>query len=571
MKTAFNILFFIVPLWVAAQRPTIILDVEPKDALPGDVLTITVKANIQGNIQVDYPPGFTHGYNIMNGMEQEVDYNTGKIITFFYMSQSGAISKPGTYKFGPAQIKRAGRVYKSNTVTVNIRKENQSNGNGDQLSARQLKQPAFGIIEKSKSSIYEGEPVVLNAKIFARFNPTHLEDYQSYVPSGIIDKHDLPGSSRIMVDEERMRKTTFYTFEYDKKVIFPSGSGKVTIQPFKLILRRSMDALPISSTPTTIEVKALPKGAPTTFIGGVGQFSISGKFDKTSSKQGDVVKYTLTITGNGNLHNIEAPKLTLPNSMILYGDPVVKEDVSFGVHGAEGNITYEYNIQLIGHGNLVFPQIRLAYFNPELEKYIELSEPSVSLSVEKNPSFKYNPSLVQEKRKGHTTPDLYPIREQITSQSKTDDFFMSTWFWTGVGSPLVFAFLLGIWFRRDEEKERAEEKSLMDFERKNAIQTLLSQTEQALAQGQHTLFYELLEKTISEAILQCSEKNIDQRISVGLLIDELGEKHPKYDDLKRLYQIMQICQEARYGMGGNGNEPQQMLASSKNIMNQILS
>jgi len=114
---------FLISALSFGQKPVVLLEVDPKEAKLGEVLTITVKSNVQGEIDIELPSGFVHGYNVMNGMEQEMDYNTGKVISFFYMSQTGAMNKEGTFTFGPAYIKKGSRVYRSNTVTVTIKRK----------------------------------------------------------------------------------------------------------------------------------------------------------------------------------------------------------------------------------------------------------------------------------------------------------------------------------------------------------------------------------------------------------------------------------------------------------------
>ncbi|MFN5879097.1 MAG: BatD family protein, partial [Flavobacteriales bacterium] len=155
MKNIFlHIVFCFASFQSLAQRPLVLLEIDPKEAGIGEALTITVKSNVEGEIQIDLPSGFVHGYNVMNGMEQEIDYNTGKVISYYYLSQTGAMPKAGTFKFGPAYVKKGNKVYRSNTVMVTIRKDNTPSFSGEELTAKQLRQPAFGVIEKAKSEIY---------------------------------------------------------------------------------------------------------------------------------------------------------------------------------------------------------------------------------------------------------------------------------------------------------------------------------------------------------------------------------------------------------------------------------
>ena len=192
----------------------------------------------------------------------------------------------------------------------------------------------------------------------------------------------------LLNDLLKVKRKSFYAFEYDKKVIFPIGTGKFTIDPFKLMLRRGIEGLPITSASTAIEVKPLPGNAPKDFIGGVGNFTVSRTVDQTSFKQGDVFTLIIEVSGYGNLQNINEPKLNLPKGFVVYGDAVVKEDITFGSRGAEGKITYEYNIQVTNYGDLVFPATSLSYFDPNKEQYVQINTESTPLNVQKNSGFK---------------------------------------------------------------------------------------------------------------------------------------------------------------------------------------
>eukprot|EP00353_Schmidingerella_taraikaensis_P005203 CAMPEP_0185593462 /NCGR_PEP_ID=MMETSP0434-20130131/71544_1 /TAXON_ID=626734 ORGANISM="Favella taraikaensis, Strain Fe Narragansett Bay" /NCGR_SAMPLE_ID=MMETSP0434 /ASSEMBLY_ACC=CAM_ASM_000379 /LENGTH=58 /DNA_ID=CAMNT_0028220047 /DNA_START=1 /DNA_END=173 /DNA_ORIENTATION=+ len=55
---------------------------------------------------------------------------------------------------------------------------------GGQITSRQLRDPAFGTIEVNKTSLYEGEPLLIRAKIYARYKPTHINNYVAYEMDG---------------------------------------------------------------------------------------------------------------------------------------------------------------------------------------------------------------------------------------------------------------------------------------------------------------------------------------------------------------------------------------------------
>ncbi len=571
MKQAFlHSVFFFLALCSFGQKPIVILEVEPKEAEVGEMLTITVRANVQGEIDVDLPSGFIHGYEIMNGMNQEIDYNTGKVINYFYLSQNGAMPKAGTFKFGPAYVKKGNKVYRSNTVTVTIRKENTAPvTNGNEITAKQLRQPAFGIIEKSKSVIYEGEPLILNAKVYSIFDPSHLEDYQEYKLDGALDKHDITTSSRITVREEKIKRNTYYAFEHDKKVIFPIGTGKFTIEPFKLMLRRGIEGIPITSSSTAIEVKPLPGNAPKDFIGGVGLFSVTSSIDQTKLKQGDVFTLIVEVSGYGNLQNISEPKLNLPKGFVVYGDAIVKEDIAFGSRGAEGKITYEYNIQVTKYGELVFPETTLSYFDPIKEKYVQISTQSTKLSVQKNASFKIsdNTTTTLVESKGQ---DIFPFKTSDELSTEQNSIVHSPIFWVGVTVPILCGLFLGLFWRKREENEVHIVKKQEKQQAKAGIQNVFSEAENALLNQDYTNYYGLIEKGLQRSMGLFLRNDDTVILSKSTILEELRLKNVDASKIAALQQLFSSCEEARYGFGVSPENRDALIVSAKQISQSIL-
>lgn len=571
MKTTFlHIFFILLSAHCMAQRPLVLLEIEPQEAEVGEPLTITVKSNVEGEIDIDLPSGFVHGYNIMNGMEQEIDYNTGKVVTYYYLSQTGAMPKAGTFKFGPAYVKKGNKVYRSNTVTVNIRKEYVPSSSGDELTAKQLKQPAFGVIEKSKSVIYEGEPVVLNARIYSQFNASHLENYLPYELDGVLDKHEIGNSSRIMLEEKRYKRVLLYTFEYDKKVVFPTGTGKMTIEPFKLILRRGFESMPITSSSATIEVKPLPGKAPADFIGGVGEFTVSRIVQKGRFKQGDVFTLTVEIAGHGNLQNIAEPKLDLPKGFIVYGDPVVKEDIVYGGRGAEGTISYEYNIQVTKSGQLVLPETTISYFDPVKEKYIQVKTGSDKLEFEKNDKYKPTDQDAATIAQTAQAENVGALRIDEGNIEASDTIYTSKTFWPLVSFPVVLAFLLGIWTKRKEENAMIGEQIKAKKRTATEIAHLFTEAENALHKGDIENYYGLIEKGMLRSLALYLKNDDSYVMSKTEMFSELSSKNVDPQKIATLRTLFDNCEQARYGLGFSSEERDNLVISAKQIIRSII-
>ena len=552
-----SVLFFFAFISIA-QKPIVQLTVEPKTANVGDVITISVKSNIHGEIEVDLPQSFTQGYDIMNGMEQETDYNTGRTVTYYFYSHTGTMEKEGTFTFGPAYVKKGNKVYRSNTVSVTIKKEAPEIQSDVQLTPRQLREPAFGIITQSAKSIYEGEPLVLSAKIYTRFNATHLENYRPFTMDGVIDKHDIGNSSRILLEEARIRGNNYFTFDYDKKVVFPTGSGKQKIDPFKLILHSAFDAVSITSSGASVDVKPLPAGAPSSFTGGVGTFTVSREVSDTRLRQGDVFTMKVTISGTGNLQNIGEPELELPDGFSLYGDPVMKEDLSYSFKGAEGSVTFEFNIQASRSGVLTLPKTTFAYFDPRKEKYIETATEPMLLKIQANPNFSPLPN--DENPMSSTLDTWSPMREEFKNTSDNSLDFGSALYWGIFGSPLVLGLLFGLWLRKKPEDHQVS----MVYERpsRNEIDAEFN----LLSSSHHdrdSAFYAAIRDTMEKHICRCLHFQNVANSTNEFIVHQLIKHGATDTQISRYSSVQSACENAQYGMGFANVDSEQVLLDAR--------
>jgi len=570
MKNWLLFINFLLISSVFGQKPVVKIQVDSKVAEAGESITITVKSNIQGEIDIDFPSAFIPGYSVFNGMEQETDFNTGKVITYYYYSQDGTIKKEGEYTFGPAFIKSGSKTYKSNTVNVTIHKEQVVNSCGT-IGAKQLKQAAFGIVERSRKQLYEGEPLILNAKIYARFYPTHFEDYQAFVPSGTLEKQALGNNSKLVAEEERVKGIDFYTIEYDRSLVFPNQSGNLQIDPFKLILKRGFEGMPIVSSGVSVEVLPLPANAPSSFIGMVGKLSMSQKLSKTDVKKGEVIKLNLTLEGTGNLHNVNTPTLVLPKGVTLYGDPKIDEDFIFTANGAEGKINYEYTLQINKEGSFELPDLAVAYFDPKLKKYIVLKESLDNL----------NGTEIQNLSKSSGSTQL--ISEAVQKDEKEvedigSNLLKSPILWVSVFSILAISALVGFSLKSKDKKgedlavntfvtskpaivvARKTSWIEVDIEIKNASQLILAGDRQKAAGS--------LENALSKAA--SIALNVDyQNYSKDVLIEMMRSNFCSKLNCDNLKKLVQSCQNARFGFGLSEQEEQELLISTKEIIADI--
>jgi hypothetical protein len=546
MNKWIHILLFVLPAFVVwCQKPYVELIAEPNVVEVGQPINFTVKANMQGEINIDFPGCFQQGYNVMNGIEKEYDANTGELVTYMYYSKSGTIYKAGTYTVGPAYVRKGNKVYRSNTVTIEVK--DYIAPKDQELDARSLRKPACGAIEVSKEQVYEGEALVINAKVISKFSPTHYESYQSYELKPTSEKHIIPGPRQVTVRVENIGRQSRYVFQHDKQVIFPARPGKLVIEPFEMTLQSGFDSYPILSRRAFVDVKPLPKGAPKGFHGAVGKFEVKCDYETKTIKQGDIASVTYRISGNGNLHDIGVPQLHLSSDLKLYGDPELKEKFRFTEKGAEGDIKITYYLQVLTAGKLKLPQLNFTYFDPQLEKYQTAQQESLSIDVDKDPQF-----VVPSDDKGQ---DIILEKYHVHANAKTNESssISTTLKWVGISSPFCLALLFLIYKRRKKEDEpvvvNATEKEVIDpnsipvFDANHAVNILKDLADT----GEEKPFFSSLRKQINDSLSILVHGEIGWNISKEDLENHFA-KHGLSEELKnRVVGLANVCEQNEYG------------------------
>lgn len=566
MKFLFTYLILLLSIGSFAQKPLVVLEVDLQNAKPGELITLTIKTNVEGEFDIDLPASYVQGYNMMNGMEQQIDYQSGKIQTIYYLTNTGAFKTEGKFKIGPAYVKRGNKVYRSNTVYVDVKNENTDIVlQSDEISKNQLKKAAFGIVELSKKTIYEGEGIVVSSRVYAHDEPKNIENYQSYTISGVLEKHEINKSQQVIVDQVKVKGLNLYTFTYDKNLIYPSGSGKIEINPFKLLISNGFQSIPITSSATIINVKPLPT-PPKNFYGAVGEFSISQSIKQTKINQGDVFHLELVVTGTGNLQNIQNPILQLPKGFYVYGDPKITEDYHFSAAGAEGSITYLYNIQSTTYGNLQIPAIDYAYFNPKIGKYMTLKGESHALYVIKNINFKPIHEIDKNESVIASNDDVLIYKEEKIASHL--NIIHQQAFWLTLASPLLVVLGLGVIKKRKEKTSTQKVKTSAIRHCVNSTNNYLENARISFDEGNCKCFYSSIEKAILETLilkLNLPNDEIHGKIKLLSLLSNMYDDKSLFNEIK---SILTECELGCYGLGELNND--KLYERAKSSIHQLL-
>jgi len=546
----YHIVFFLFSSVGFSQNNVLNLSVSNTNPEVGESFEISVKSSLSQDIQIITPTGFVSGA-VMNGISQQIINSKRK--TIYYKTESGLFQNEGTFVIGPAKIRSGNKVYTSNTIVVNVSNQgkNSLSPQGKTSAQKLSERVAFGLIETNKTSVYIGEPIRLNARVYAKFEPNSFENYKEYISKCFPDKKKIPNPDIANVEMKSFENKRFYSFSYDKSICFPTATGTFTIQPFQMNLGNFFDQEKIISESGEITVKPLPGEKPPSFNGTVGKVKMERIIKKGAKKQGDVAVVSYIFSGSGNIHSIEIPDLKLPPSIQLYGDPEIKEDFEFNENGAEGKLTIDYNIQMLDPGKLLIPTFEFSYFDLETERFIISFADSIYFEVSETPGFD------RKKAQEEANKRLTSKKNKKDSQ---DSIFSSIPFLVSIGVGLITLLgLLFLFFRKRNSKNQVQVKN-QGNEKEDNLEIQEVQNSNSNGDVKFDLtnletqidspsdYIKCLSEKMDTWLNEVSKSKVSTKLSRVEKLTIMEKESALSEDIKAIKYIFNKIDEARYGL-----------------------
>lgn len=184
----------------------------------------------------------------------------------------------------------------------------------------------------------------------------------------------------------RSPATSIITF---KRTAMASQSGRVDLPPASLgflmqtgsvsngdYTRAILEPIQARSQSATLVVRPLP-AAPSGFRGAVGQFQLTASLDRAQVETGELVTWTLSLSGRGNWPMLAAlPTRALPSGLQLRDTE--REDVK--VDGEfERTRRESLSFVVAEPGTYRLPSVELPIFDPISGRYVTVESPEVAL------------------------------------------------------------------------------------------------------------------------------------------------------------------------------------------------
>ena len=514
-----------------------------------------------------------------SGTSSSVQIINGKMTksvqtTYTYILRA---SSTGTFVIPPASAKVKKAEIKSSEVSVEVVKGQASSAGTASKQAAQPRQQSgvqdddiFLVLSLDRTNVVVGEPVIATLKLYQRVNVAGFEgaDFPDF--NGFWSQ-ELEAPTNIEFARETYDGQIYNAAVRRKFVLIPQQQGTLTIEPAELVclvnVRVSSGGASIfdgffddyrtirkkvASKPVNVKVSPLPAGAPSSFGGGVGTFTLSASLSKDVIKTHEAASLVVTVSGRGNISLLNAPKVDFPSDMEVY-DTKTSDKIDRG--GLSGSKTYEFPFIPRSHGEFVIEPIKYSYYDVNSKKYVTLQTEPLEIFVEKSDDETAGPLIVS----GPVGKDVKTLGSDIRFinvkspelVSKGRFFVSSALFKLMIAVIFILAVLAWLAFR----KIAARKADVAGLKNRKATKMAMKRLHLAgtfLKQNLYIAFYEELHKALLGFVSDKLNMPVAE-LSRDRIAEAFSERGVDKTATDTFISILDACEFARYAPD-SGNE-----------------
>ena len=489
--------------------------------------------------------------------------------------------KTGTLTLPPAVAKVKGNEIHSKAVSIQVVDDGSSSGGGgasqgggnpqqgnpsSAQTAASGKADIFMRLSLSRNSVVVGEPVTATLKIYHRTNLVGFENARFPSFNGFWSQ-EVETPSNIEFQREQLDGTMYNSAVLRRWVIIPQKAGQQTIEPAEVVClvnvqqRRSTGSIfddffgsdyvttrqRVSTKQATLQVSALPAGAPASFGGGVGDFQVQAHLSKDSLRTHDAASLVVTVSGKGNVALLEAPKVNFPPDFEVYD---VKTSVNTDKSGTSGSKTFEFPFIPRSPGQFEIGPVQYSFYDVNQRRYHTAATGALPLAVARSSSAtggaqdQGNTLVVDRKGVKNLGEDIRFIRTKTVLGTEKGFVVYSTGWWISIALMLLGG--AGIWLGlRKVAARRADVAGSRNRKATRQALKRLAQAREFLEKNLYTAFYEELHRSLvgfvgDKLAMDMADQN-KENISASLVAGGVPEAIAKdFTDL------LDACEFARY-------------------------
>lgn len=443
----------------------------PSQVQVGQRFRVTWELNAGGS---DFTAPQISDFRVLGGPNQStsMQYINGSMtqsISFSYVLEA---KEEGEFTIAPGKVKSNGNIITSNELTIRVVKGQQKSTaqSGSQQSPQQSSggdsKDLFARIEVSKRNVYLGEKITASLKIYTRVSIVNFDDWKMPSFEGFWQK-EINANQQIQLQNEVIDGVMYQTGLIKQVILYPQKSGELTINPMELSVvvreraqgrgRSVFDQFfggyqdfkrPVTSNAVTINVKPYPGGKPSDFSGLTGRLKMKATLDKNTTKSNEAVNLKVTVSGDGNLYQLQPLDIEFPPDIEVY-DPKTSDNIKANATGISGNRTFEYVLIPRYAGDFKIGPFSVSYFDPSSKTFKTERQEAFDLIVEKGEGddevSSTGVNITNKEDVRLIGSDIRYIKQgQYPILNGTSFFYRSIPFYACIGVPLLlFVLLIG--------------------------------------------------------------------------------------------------------------------------------
>ena len=506
--------------------------------------------------------------------------------------------KAGRFTLPTATAKVKGKSISSESTTIEVvaagaasTRQSASRPSSGQTAQRQQAgvqdSDVFMTLILDKTKVVVGEPIIATLKLYQRVNIAGFENVSFPTFNGFWSQ-EIEAPTNIEFAREVHDGQIYNAALLRRFVLVPQQQGKVTINPAEMTclvnVRVSSGGTSIfdgffddyrtvrkkvTTEPVVVTVDPLPSGAPASFAGGVGNFTISAKLSKDTLKTHEAASLILKVSGRGNVSLLETPKVNFPPDMEVY-DTKISDKIDKS--GLSGSKTYEYPFIPRSYGDFEIEPVKYSYYDVNQHKYVTLETQPIILTVLRGAEAETTGGIVMSgvlpKDVKNLASDIRFINVKGADLMPQGRFFVgSVSFWMFVVA--LFAIAVILWAAlRHLAARRAD---VIGTKHRKATKMAMKRLQLAntfLKQNLYTAFYEELHKALLGFI---SDKlNIPSaELSRDRITEALAEGGVAPSQTETFIGILDACEYARYAPSAGNEAMAAHYASALDVISSI--
>ena len=590
MKKLLFILFITLSAAVANAQTSIQVQTHNVVALDEQFnVTFIIEGSKPSDFEWQPGEGFTLIWGPQQGRSTSVQIVNGKRTessqtTYSYILRP---TQAGKFIIPKARATVKGKEIFSAEQTVEVVSQGTSSASGatsgsaqaasQQRSTAQPRQQAgvsdndlFMVMSLDRNNVVVGEPLVATIKLYQRVNIAGFEG-ASFPSFNGFWSQEIDSPTNIEFTRETYQGQIYNAAVLRKFLLIPQQQGQLRIDPAELVclvnIRVSSGGTSIfdgffddyrsvrkkvTSEPVTVNVSPLPAGAPASFAGGVGSFTISASVSRDTLMTHDAASFVVNVAGKGNISLLEAPKVSFPPDMEVYDAKVISNVAPGGLSGSK---KYEFPFIPRSHGDFVIEPVKYSYYDINARKYVTLQTDPIPVTVLKGSETESSAVVmpgVARKDVRNLDDDIRYINVKSGNLVPAGQFLVGSMkLWITMLILIISAIIAWLSLRTVAAK-RADVAGTRNRKATKMALKRLKQANVFLTQNLYTAFYEELHKAllcfISDKLnIPASELSRD-RISQLLRQEKVEE-----GSISSFIGLLDDCEFARYSPSA-GNE-----------------